>query len=683
MKNGSRDSSISLRFSRNDKDMRKCVWPTILALLLGIYLVPMLFRTPADSAPLLANYYLGNFPSDKDSLDKLAKNNVLVVSPDQVKIHSDIVAEFKRKNPNMIILAYVPSQSYNTTYWPNDLIYRNMHVQDSWWLRDSKGTILSLWNGIKNTNMSQGWSEYVVQFINDNIAAIPNIDGVFFDMVGDGVVGAKRNMDVDLDGDGAPDDFDAMNRLWRDRTKYLLEYAQKNLKTNYIVMNGSSNELFQQYVNGRMFETFPTPWEYGGSWPIIMTALSRNQKTNDKPPLYILNANTHNTGKKDDYKNMRFGLVSSLLVDNTYFSFDYGDRDHHQVWWYDEYDAKLGDPTAAAESVNGRTQFQEDVWRRQYANGIAVVNPTKETKQVDLGGEYEKIIGTQDKKTNDGSIVDTIKLGPQDGIIMYKTYKSVNGMFFVNGSFVRFYKTNGVRARNGFFAFEENSPGSAIVYNGNLDNDATTQEKIVMSSGRMQIFNSVGAIWFDGYPLGPNFTGTLNAAAGTLLGNGETQIVVVPAKGGAISVFDYHGGVVKENIFPFGKTYKGSLAIAVGNVDGGKDAEAIVGTGKNRSAEVVIYDGKFAKVKKRFYPFDKNYTGDISIASGDFNGDGKDEIAVINKSARAPVVCGFDGNGKKMNEFKVPSFFGASSFTLGAADVNLEGRKEIVLMSGS
>ncbi len=655
----------------------------VVALLLGLYLGPLLKREPVESAPLLANYYLGNFPTDTDSLDKLAKNQVLVVSPDQVKIHRDVVAEFKKKNPSLIILAYVPSQSYNAQYWSNDLIYKNMHVEDSWWLRDSSGNILSLWPGLRNTNMTKGWSEYLVGFINDNILNIEYIDGVFFDMVGDGVVGATKAKDIDLDGNGQKDEWDAMNRLWRDRTTYLLEYARDNLKTDYVVINGSSNELFQEYVNGRMFETFPTPWESGGSWPAIMTTLAKNQKKNDKPPLYIINANTNNTGNKEDYRKMRFGLVSSLLTDNTYFSFDHGDGDHHQVWWYDEYDAKIGEPVGAAESQNSKGQFLEDVWRREYSNGIAVVNPTKETKTVDLGGEYEKIIGTQDKKVNDGSIVDKVKLGAEDGIVMYKTFQSVKGAFFVNGSFLRFYKADGSRARNGFFAFEEGYTGGAVIFNGNLDNDKTTIEKIVIASGRMQIFDSLGGIWYDGYPLGPNYTGSFQAAAGGLLGNGETQLVLVPASGGAISVFDYHGGVVKENIYPFGKKYKGSLSVAIANVDGGKEAEAIVGIGKGRAAEVVIYDGKFSKVKKRFYPFGSGYTGTLSIAGGDFNGDGKEEVAAINTSSKTPSVRLFNGTGKKFGEFKVSGFFGTSAFSLGAADVNFEGRKEIVLMSGS
>lgn len=665
--------------------MRKFGWTILIAVLLGIYLAPSLGRDRVESAPLLANYYLGSFPTDKDSLDKLARNHVLIVSPDQVKTHRDVVAEFKRKNPSLIILAYVPSQSYNVKYWSNDLIYKNMSVADSWWLRDSQGNILSLWPGLRNTNMSKGWAEYLVGFVNQNILNIEFIDGVFFDMVGDGVVGATKAKDIDLDGDGQKDEWEALNRLWRDRTSYLLKYAQDNLNTNYLVINGSSNDLFQEYVNGRMFETFPTPWESGGSWPIIMTTLAKNQPKNDQPPLYIINANTNNTGNSSDYRKMRFGLVSSLLVDNAYFSFDHGDGDHHQVWWYDEYDAKIGEPLGVAESQVGRGQFQEDVWRREYSNGIAVVNPTKETKTVDLGGEYEKIIGTQDKKINDGSIVDKVKIGAEDGVVMYKTFKSVSGAFFVNGSFLRFYKADGRRARNGFFAFEEGYAGGAVIFNGNLDNEKSTIEKIVIANGRMQIFNSIGAIWYDGYPLGPNYTGSFQAAAGGLLGNGETQLVLVPANGGAISVFDYHGGVVKENIYPFGKKYKGSLSIAVANVDGGSESEAIVGIGKGRAAEVIIYDGKFSKIKKRFYPFGAGYTGTISIAGGDFvnGGVAKDEIAVINNSARAPVVRVFDNTGKKIREFKVSGFFGASAFSLGAADVNFEGRKEIVLMSGS
>jgi len=43
---------------------------------------------------------------------------------------------------------------------------------------------------------------------------------------------------------------------------------------------------------------------------------------------------------------MRFGLTSALMG-NAFYSFDYGDDDHGQTWRYDEYEVSLGQPTGA------------------------------------------------------------------------------------------------------------------------------------------------------------------------------------------------------------------------------------------------------------------------------------------------------------------------------------------------
>ena len=40
-----------------------------------------------------------------------------------------------------------------------------------------------------------------------------------------------------------------------------------------------------------------------------------------------------------------------------------------------------------------------------------LVNATEQSQEVDLGGDYEKIIGQQDPTVNDGSIVNQVRLG--------------------------------------------------------------------------------------------------------------------------------------------------------------------------------------------------------------------------------------------------------------------------------
>ena len=142
-----------------------------------------------------------------------------------------------------------------------------------------------------------------------------------------------------------------------------------------------------------MYEDYPTPWE--GTWSALMTGLERNRANNLRPQIYVFNANTGNTGKSDNYRRMRFGLASSLVAGDVYFSFDYGSKDHAQVWWYDEYNVKLGDPTSDPAALNGGSKYTKDVWRRDYTHGLALVNATEQSQEVDLGGDYEKLLASR------------------------------------------------------------------------------------------------------------------------------------------------------------------------------------------------------------------------------------------------------------------------------------------------
>jgi hypothetical protein len=632
-----------------------------------------LFISNVSAAPLISAYYLGTLPTDSASVQKLSKTDLLIVSPDQFIVRKSLFEELKKQNPDIIILAYVPSQSYNYQYWPDDLVYKNMTgIKSDWWLKDSSGNIVSSWPGIRNMNMDRGWSEYLVNFINANIASLPNVDGIFFDMVDDGISHTNSG-DVVL-SNFSSNDASAIDAEWVKRVQYLLSFAEANIKTKYFVINGSSNESYQKHINGRMYETFPTPWENGGNWSAIMTKLNRNVSENISPHLYIFNSNSNNTGKQNDYRKVRFGLTSSLLVDNVFFGYDYGDQNHAQLWWYDEYDAKLGNPIGGAVAMNGSGFFQPDVWRRDYSNGLALVNPTAENKSIDLGGEYEKLIGSQDKKINDGSIVDSVNLAPRDGILLYKTFQKINNAIYPNGSFLRFYNQNGSRARNGFFSYETDLPGGSKVYVGDLD-VITGNEKIVITGPKLEIFNGNEERWFSGYPFGGNYKGELYVAVGRLNGDGTQSIVVAGSNIGFVNIYDFHGELIKEKFYPLGKNYKGGLSPAI--VRYGNSSAIAFGTGSKMPAEVVIFDKDLKNIIKRFSPWGKYDKGILTVTSGDFNGDGKDELAVA-KQQKNPRIRIFDLKGIRLNDFPITGIFGNQKIGLGA--VSFTGEKKQVLM---
>ncbi len=639
---------------------------------------------PALAAPRLANYYLGTLPTDADSINTLAQNDVLILTPDQGVIRRDVIDKLRAKNPELILFAYVPNKSYplNWKEYPASTIYGDYQVDPTCWLKDSKGNIQSDWVGVKNLNMAEHCSDYLIDYVKSHVLSQGIWDGIFWDVVGD-TISWTNGGDIDLDLNGVKDNPKTADAMWLSRIQYLFEQSRINFDVKYIIMNGSSAAALQEHVNGRMYESYPTPWEANGSWAALMSSLAKNRDLNTRPQLYVFNANTNNTGNKNDYRAMRFGLSSSLLLDNSYFSFDFGTNDHAQIWTYDEYKVNLGDPAADAVSQNSTPRFKEDVWQREYANGITLVNPTSKAQTIDLGQDYEKIIGTQDKKINDGSIVDRVTIGPKDGLIMLKTLDSTQPLkntVFNNGTFLRFFDFKGNRARNGFFTFEDQFAGGAAIYHGDLDADGQ-EETIVATGAKLEIFNAGGDRWFNDYPYGANFKGSIQIAVGRLFGGAESQIVVAPSTGGKVIVYDYHGQVVKDNFYPLGNKYKDGFTVAIGNRPNGQAGELLIGTKGAKAAEILVFTDKLDKPKVRFFPYDKKYTGGVRVVEGDINGDGKYEIITLPLKGTQTMRL-LSTAGKKISEFKIGNLFGSQPTGLTISDINKDGQQDIVVMNG-
>ncbi len=65
-------------------------------------------------------------------------------------------------------------------------------------------------------------------------------------------------------------------------------------------------------------------------------------------------------------------------------------------------------------------QGNQNVWRRDYENGVVLVNSTDDTHTINLGGTFQKINGTQAPVINDGSRVTQVDLPPRDGLILLR-----------------------------------------------------------------------------------------------------------------------------------------------------------------------------------------------------------------------------------------------------------------------
>lgn len=127
-----------------------------------------------------------------------------------------------------------------------------------------------------------------------------------------------------------------------------------------------------------------------------------------------------------DYQRMRFGLGTALLGDG-FYSYEVSTFVHGSSYlmWFDEYDnagagrGYLGLPLGGL-TVAKATSGRGVVYRRDFAKGVVLVNPSGQRQTVELGGRFWKIKGRQDRSVNSGAAVHSVTLAPQDSIVLLR-----------------------------------------------------------------------------------------------------------------------------------------------------------------------------------------------------------------------------------------------------------------------
>ena len=642
--------------------------------------IPVHAATPVDKFVRTAAPFLkGVTPADYDAL---ARFDLVALLPELQLQGSTVFDELRKRNPNIIIIAYVPTKSVAAAW--QDALHTGLRagIDDGWWLRDANGGIISVWPGTQALNPTTGWGTYLPRYVHDHILATGLWDGIFWDEVS-GDISWVNAGNVDMNRDFSRDAAAEADNAWKSGMVTMLRTARELDPEKYSVINGASTPELQQFVNGRMFESFPTPWEAGGDWNEIMRRYTVTERQVHGPATFIVNANTGNSGNLTDYRKVRFSLGSTLLG-NGFFSFDFGDKDHGQSWWYDEYGAYLGTPSGAPKNMDrpDDATWRAGVWRRDYQNGVVIVNATTAPRTLVFDSEYEKLHGAQDPSVNDGSITSSVTIGPRDGVLMLRPLDKLENAAYVNGSFARIFNGAGTPTRTGFFAYDQRFRGSTIVLETDFDKDGQL-ETLVAERDRVRVYNQDLTERVNFAPFGPQWRNGMEVGTGDVDGDGVNDLVVAAGPGGApmVKVFDL-AGHEKKNFLAYAKNFRGGVHLAVGNVDADAAAEIVTGAGPKGGPHVRIFTGN-GIVKNQFFAYDQRFRGGVYVAAGDVLGLGHGQVVTGAGFGGGPEVRIFDVTKRNA---QVGGWFAFdqklhTGVRVGAADTDGNGVAELFGMS--
>ncbi len=649
----------------------------IISLVWGTLTPSFVYAVNSKGTPPVANYFL-NWDLNETQARNLAKYDVVIMDMEVQQRHPSLLRAIRQWNPEIKLLVYITPQEIRQDAGSGGGVLRRelaAGISEQWYLHNSGGSRTSWWPGTYVLNVTPGaprvggetLTDYMVRFVSTKLLSTGLWDGVFYDNAWDSITYFVGN-DVDVNGDGRSDAN--ANIEWQNGMKNLYRKTKEINPSAIIIGNGTTRQ-YQQELNGKMLENFAA-----NAWTNTMNTYQANSRGTAAPRVNIINSNTSNTGK-ENLQHVRFGLGSALLEDG-YFSYDHGDQNHGQTWWYDEYDVALGEPLSPSLAANTQGSYQPDIWRRDFEHGLVLVNSTNATKTVDLGGEYEKINGKQASSINDGAIVSEVDIEGTDGIILRKTVSRLDDVLFTNGQFARFYGIDGARLRNGYFLFDEAFKGGDQVLYLDVDGDGV-RDQIVASGNKITATKDDGQPFFKIYPFTADYKGAIRLAVGNLDNDSNSELYVAPAQGALpIKIYNLIGEEVFPGWYPFGKKYSGGYSIAIAGK--GPSGRVIIGSGKGRVGTVGIYNPGLNKMVEVIV-YDKKYTGGVTVAAGDFDGNGVAEIATGFGSGTYPVLKMYNLAGGQFAPsitFKSKSFRSAG---IQASDVDFNGKDDLVLLT--
>ena len=152
--------------------------------------------------------------------------------------------------------------------------------------------------------------------------------------------------------------------------------------------------------------------------------------------------------------------------------------------------------------------------------------------------------------------------------------------------------------------------------------------------------------------------------------------------GSAVSLYDPNTNQPSGSVVPFPR-FMGQIRVAAGDFNMDGRSEIVAAAGPGGGPAICILDSQTGQSRGAFFAYDASFTGGVFVAVKDFNNDGIADIITGAGLGGGPHVKVFNG----INFQEIRSFFAyESSFTggvsVGSADINGDNIQDIVTGAG-
>ena len=355
--------------------------------------------------------------------------------PDEIRV-------LRRLNPHVLVLA-----SINAVDSYREVPARQ--IPADYFLKDIHGNRIEVWPGSYRLNLTKPevaefQARHAYQQVLDSDLMY---DGLFIDNVFLSQSWQKHDIfgnpfPIDANEDGVEDNPMELDAAWRKGVLHELRTIRRLLP--YAILSGHSIDIHDPdtatifnatsiafdvpyVIEGRM--RFRELWDRYASWQSAARPPMGTMIESAVPlqigygygysPLGVIPQSTLEFARHY-YPYMRFGLALTLM-ENGYFAHELGDTYHGNDWWYDELNFDLGYPLGPATFVHAAAvpetnvlktdgfgvrrgsqprghdveQQTLDVKRREFTNGLVLLNASPETRTITVGPGFERLTSDQ------------------------------------------------------------------------------------------------------------------------------------------------------------------------------------------------------------------------------------------------------------------------------------------------